>query len=1105
MIDRDKIMVVAGGNIMRKTPQEAYDLIENMTQHHYQWDSEVYYDTTTNMSAYYSKTTFRPIIVNKLRVPWHKMYTGYNYSKVFNIKQEPFPLRLPILLSRLFPHLLPLRNSDFLLEETDAFLAFDSTPLPPQELNNDYERDILFLEKLLKDEPSEAKNSEIDSLNKGLSDTFLMEDMEIKFNPLKDIDDPVPIPRVSKKPLNSLDPILETFDMTITNPLFDFDFEFTLNSDYPIFDIQNEESDESETETIMEEVQIHSSQSTAQILPSYKGLKTKQKRFDSGYGCFGNIHVSCHVDATWLPYGDTYLPRGDTYLPRGDTWLPRGRHCEMAVAAFQWQPAMWRRCRHGRYEVFSTWMAFGGNTRDLGSFGEETDEITDLHQNLKEVFLTEREDGVAGIKRRRRDPSSDGVRTYGYSSVGRFDVFFHDQLLVFQQHQDESLYDSWTRFKDLSLHIINLIVEGDLRKFSDIGAWFAIGDCAQYDKKCSNPTSAISDETIANPNVQIVWDDMVRVQVPRCMAWLDYDENVYSLSTMDNEVGVTSFKSITQTLPLFEEYTPPETYPEEVEKTLGTPIVVEPLNQTKLEEVGLHCNHDTPFSSREVPSFDRPEPQPLLNNPYLDVSLGDVIGPEPTIKPHSIDDPKRHYGFKPGLLGKSVSLGVDISDWEMFDDDSGLESKEVSPIGEELSLFDRPNKVERGRKAHLLEDKQIPSVGYLMRYGYSSVGRFDLFFRDQLLVFQQHSDESLYDSWTRFNDVIQKVPNHGLSIWTLIEIFLKHLDSLSRHIINLTADGDLRKFSDIGAWYAIEDCAQYDKKYSNPTSVISDETIANPNAQIVGDDMVRVQVPRCMAWLDYDEHVDSLSTMEIMREVPNFDGPEPQPSLNSPSLDVSLGDVIGPEPPIKPHSPDSSRMKVVDYLTTQTPHLPHVTNSHPKGVYSYCNPGIDDPKRHYGFKPRLLGKSVSLGVDISNWEMFDDDWGLESKEVSPLGEELSLVDRPNEVESFGTIGIHGRKAHLLEDKQFPSVGVFDEVFSTWMAFGGNTRDLGSLGEETDEITDLHQIHEEVLLTEREDSVAGIKRRCRDPSSDDVRDLVTALGRSRLNEDLESST
>ncbi|GKA62281.1 hypothetical protein Tco_0761800 [Tanacetum coccineum] len=53
--------------------------------------------------------------------------------------------------------------------------------------------------------------------------------------------------------------------------------------------------------------------------------------------------------------------------------------------------------------VFSIWMTLGGNKRDLGSFGEETDEITDLHQILEEVLLTELGDGIASIKRRRRD------------------------------------------------------------------------------------------------------------------------------------------------------------------------------------------------------------------------------------------------------------------------------------------------------------------------------------------------------------------------------------------------------------------------------------------------------------------------------------------------------------------------------------------------------------------------------------------------------------------------------------------------------------------------------------------------------------------------------
>ncbi|GJX91181.1 hypothetical protein Tco_0344507 [Tanacetum coccineum] len=74
-----------------------------------------------------------------------------------------------------------------------------------------------------------------------------------------------------------------------------------------------------------------------------------------------------------------------------------------------------------------------------------------------------------------------------------------------------------------------------------------------------------------------------------------------------------------------------------------------------------------------------------------------------------------------------------------------------------------------------------------------------------------------------------------------------------------------------------------------------------------------------------------------------------------------------------------------------------------------------------------------------------------------------------------------------------------------MAFGGNTRDLGSFGEETNEITDLHQIHEERLFSECGDGIAGIKRRHRDPSSDDVIDLVTTSRRGRLKEDLESST
>nr|GEW58028.1 hypothetical protein [Tanacetum cinerariifolium] len=59
-----------------------------------------------------------------------------------------------------------------------------------------------------------------------------------------------------------------------------------------------------------------------------------------------------------------------------------------------------------KLQIKESRMQFGGNTRDLGSFREETDENTDLHQK---VLFTKRGEGVAGIKRCRRDLSGDGV------------------------------------------------------------------------------------------------------------------------------------------------------------------------------------------------------------------------------------------------------------------------------------------------------------------------------------------------------------------------------------------------------------------------------------------------------------------------------------------------------------------------------------------------------------------------------------------------------------------------------------------------------------------------------------------------------------------------
>ncbi|GJU02688.1 hypothetical protein Tco_1113026 [Tanacetum coccineum] len=73
------------------------------------------------------------------------------------------------------------------------------------------------------------------------------------------------------------------------------------------------------------------------------------------------------------------------------------------------QSLMAAKARRKNKREVTTWMAFRGNTRDLGSFREEIDEITDLHQILEEVLVSEHGDGVACIKQRRHDLSGDGV------------------------------------------------------------------------------------------------------------------------------------------------------------------------------------------------------------------------------------------------------------------------------------------------------------------------------------------------------------------------------------------------------------------------------------------------------------------------------------------------------------------------------------------------------------------------------------------------------------------------------------------------------------------------------------------------------------------------
>ncbi|GJY34291.1 hypothetical protein Tco_0418760 [Tanacetum coccineum] len=110
-------------------------------------------------------------------------------------------------------------------------------------------------------------------------------------------------------------------------------------------------------------------------------------------------------------------------------------------------------------------------------------------------------------------------------------------------------------------------------------------------------------------------------------------------------------------------------------------------------------------------------------------------------------------------------------------------------------------------------------------------------FQRYTLVFQQHQDESIYDAWTRFKYLIQRVPHHGLDLWSLTQLFYDHVDDYTRMDLNIAADGNLMELS-----------------------------VANLKAQakrLFGNENVWVEMHRGIAW-DMVENPNPQSTPQVL-------------------------------------------------------------------------------------------------------------------------------------------------------------------------------------------------------------------------------------------------
>nr|GEW53957.1 MAK10-like protein [Tanacetum cinerariifolium] len=83
------------------------------------------------------------------------------------------------------------------------------------------------------------------------------------------------------------------------------------------------------------------------------------------------------------------------------------------------------------------------------------------------------------------------------------------------------------------------------------------------------------------------------------------------------------------------------------------------------------------------------------------------------------------------------------------------------------------------------------------------------------LVDSLNLDESLSEAWTRFKDLLHKVPHHGIDLWLKVQIFYDHVNPVTRRTIDQSTGGKLRDHNAEESWALLEYLTLYGNKTWN--------------------------------------------------------------------------------------------------------------------------------------------------------------------------------------------------------------------------------------------------------------------------------------------------
>jgi len=87
--------------------------------------------------------------------------------------------------------------------------------------------------------------------------------------------------------------------------------------------------------------------------------------------------------------------------------------------------------------------------------------------------------------------------------------------------------------------------------------------------------------------------------------------------------------------------------------------------------------------------------------------------------------------------------------------------------------------------------------------------------RNQITSFIQREDETLYEAWERFKDILRLCSHHGLQKWMVVQTFYNRVTQPVRSMIDAAAGGTLMSKTEEEAYNLIEEMALNNYQWSN--------------------------------------------------------------------------------------------------------------------------------------------------------------------------------------------------------------------------------------------------------------------------------------------------